>query len=240
MELAGQVVEISSLFESTRDYCRDYLTEKAPHFFVAPSREDLAAEQVFLDQEAQQEGLRRRKFSDPFLERNFLQRRIARLLLDREILLLHGSAVALDGKGYLFVAPCGTGKSTHARLWRETLGAETVNDDKPFVRLTPEGALLCGSPWTGKHGLGQNLTVPLAGICLLARGLEDRITLLPAADALPLLLRHGCAPEDAGGKDRLESLLQRLSRAVPLWFLQCTPTPEAALTAHKAMSASTQ
>ena len=226
--LAGQTVTVFSLFESTKDYCRDYLTEDAAALSVTVTAEDLAAEQVYLDEEADREGLRRRVFAQPFLERNFLQRRIAQLLLHENVLLLHGSAVALDGLGYLFTAPCGTGKSTHARAWRESLGAQCVNDDKPFLRLTDRGVLLCGSPWCGKHGLGQNLTVPLGGICLLERGSENVIRPLSAEDALEELVHQSVCPE--------ETLAAAIANATPLWSLACTPTPEAAFVAHRAKS----
>ena len=224
--LAGFAVQITSLFDSTRDYCRDYLTACEAQLHLTVTREDLAAEQIWLDGEADREGLRRRKFGDPFLERNFLQRRIARLLLPKGVLLVHGSAVALDGKGYLFAAPCGTGKSTHARLWRETLGAVSINDDKPFLRLTGSGVLLCGSPWQGKHGIGENRTVPLKSICLLERGDKNRIVPLSPHEALPLLLRHCCESE---------ALVEQLCHAVPLWQLECTISAEAARLAHDTM-----
>lgn len=224
--LAGCAVGVDSLFDSTRDYCRDYLTDAPAEFHIATTPEDLSAEQEWLNDEADREGLRRRVFGQPFLERNFLQRRIARLLQSKNVLLVHGSAVALDGRGYLFAAKCGTGKSTHARLWRDALGAVTVNDDKPFLKLTPEGILLCGSPWTGKHGLGQNITVPLQGICLLERGTENAIFPLSPQAAAPLLLRHCCESE---------ALVTPLCEAVPLWRMQCTISPEAARIAHAAM-----
>ena len=229
MAVAGFSVAVQSLFDSTKDYCRDFLTHLPPQYSVAVNPQDLSAEQRYLDEEADREGLRRRVFGQPFLERNFLQRRIARLLLPQGVLLLHGSAVALDGKGYLFTAPCGTGKSTHARLWRETLGAVAVNDDKPFLRLTENGVLLCGSPWMGKHGLGQNITVPLQGICLLRRGSENRIESLSPHQAAPLLLPLCAQPEDA-------PLLSAIANRVGLWRLQCTISPEAARTAYEAMS----
>ena len=43
----------------------------------------------------------------------------------------------------------GTGKSTHARLWRETFGdrAVMVNDDKPLLRITKDGVIAYGTPW---------------------------------------------------------------------------------------------
>lgn len=226
ISVAGFAVGITSHFESTRDYCKEFLTTDKPQFHITVTASDLTAEQLWLDEEADREGLRRRKFTGPFLERNFLQRRIAQLLLPHKVLLVHGSAVALEGRGYLFAAPCGTGKSTHARLWRETLGAVAVNDDKPFLRLTENNVLLCGSPWQGKHGIGANITVPLASICLLERGNENRISPLSADEAIPLLLRHCCESE---------ALVSPLCQAVPLWLLACTISPEAARLAWNTM-----
>lgn len=231
--LAGVRLGVTALFDSTRAYFGDYLTELAPQEQLTVTPEALVLEQQWLDAEAQREGLRRRVFTGPFLERNHLQRQAARLLKHRDILLLHGSAVALEGKGYLFLAPCGTGKSTHARFWRQQLGAVSVNDDKPLVALTEHGALLCGSPWTGKHGLGQNLTVPLKGICLLERGVQTCVTPLAPEAALPRLLPLVGGAEEADAL--LHTLAGRLCRQVPVWLLRCTPTPEAATVCHQSI-----
>ena len=226
--IAGQVIAVTSLFESTKDYCRKYLTEGEAEFSVAVARQDLEEEQALLRQEALEEGLKPRVFGDPFLERNSIQRKVAELLLDRDILLMHGSTVAVDGRAYLFTAPCGTGKSTHTRLWREVFGdrAVMVNDDKPFLKLTEDGVLACGSPWTGKHGIGTNVCVPLGGICILSRGRENVIRPAVAEDVLEFL-RSQCFPPQG-----LEKLLCR----VRLWEMECTKDPAAALTAHGAMS----
>ena len=226
LKIAGCTVWVQAIFDSTKDYCRDYLTNATPSHSIRVTQEDLEAEQQYLNEEADREGLRRRVFGKPFLERNFLQRRIAQLLLSRQVLLIHGSAVAINGAGYLFTAPCGTGKSTHARLWREVLGASAVNDDKPFLRLTETGVLLCGSPWQGKHGIGENITVPLKGICLLQRGSRNVIVPLSPEEALPELIRQSSDP----------SLTRAIAGQVPLWLLTCTPDGQAAQIAYAAMS----
>ena len=51
-------------------------------------------------------------------------------------IMIHSSAVVMDGKAYLFTAPCGTGKSTHIALWKKAFGdsVHVVNGDKPIVR----------------------------------------------------------------------------------------------------------
>ena len=177
LEVAGLATCVQPMFSSTREYCRPYLTQRQPECFIEVTREDLIRQQVALDQEADREGLRRRKFTDPFLERTVIQERIAEKLLEKDTLLLHGSTVAVDGQAYLFTAPCGTGKSTHTRLWREVFGqrAIMVNDDMPFLQIRQEGVLAYGSPWNGKHGLSTNICARLQGICFLQRGTENKI-----------------------------------------------------------------
>ncbi len=225
--IAGQAISVAPLFESTRFYCRAYLTEAEPAYFVRVSPEDLLREQAALLAEAKREGLRPRTFPDPFLERSVIQRKIADLLLAHRVLLLHGSTVAVDGQAYLFTAHCGTGKSTHTRLWRQVFGdrAVMINDDKPFLTLAEGPVLASGSPWSGKHGLDTNLTVPLKGVCILRRGPENRIDPLTPEEGLPMLVQQS---NDA-------ALADLLSRRVPLWQMECTRDPQAALVAWEAM-----
>lgn len=239
LEIAGQVGQVEPLFESTRLYFANYLTDKPPDFAYRVTGEDLQFEQQALRREAEAEGMRIRVFTDPFLERVAIQRRFAEHLLTRDTLLLHGSVVAVDGNGYLFTASCGTGKSTHTRLWMKMFGSRAVmiNDDKPFLRLTPEGVLVCGSPWSGKHGLETNVTVPLKGICLLNRGQENRIVPMESRDALPMLLRQSYAPLAQADFTHYHVLVTRLSETVPLWHMFCNKEPQAALVAFGAMSA---
>lgn len=237
MEIAGLAVHVQPMFLSTREYCKAYLMEQEPEVFVTVTPEDLAYEQQLADIEADEEGLKRRKFTDPFLERATIQRKIADALLRRNVLMVHGSTVALDGAAYMFTASCGTGKSTHTRLWREVFGerAEMVNDDKPFLELTEDGVIAHGSPWTGKHGLGSNIAVPLKGICILHRGPENVIRPLQPEDAIEMLLHQTHIPEL--DKNLGEALVERLCKTVSLWEMECTKDPEAALVASKAMSA---
>ena len=238
MEIAGMATRVQPLFQSTKDYCGPYLTEKEPEFFVQVTEEDLVFQQMLLDQEAVEEGLKFRKFKEPFLERATIQRRVADALLQRDTLMLHGSTVAVDGKAYLFTAPCGTGKSTHTRLWRELFGerAVMVNDDKPFLQITPAGVLAYGSPWSGKHGLASNVCVPLNGICLLRRGTENRIHRIKPEDLRAMLYHQAHAPVDALLAEKTAALVDTLAKMIPLWEMECNKELNAARVAHSAMS----
>ena len=237
MEIAGLVVCVKPLFESTKEYCRPYLTDKAPGISVRVTPEDLAFAQMLLDQEADEEGLKRRKFTEPFLERTSIQRRVADALLEKDTLMLHGSTVAVDQKAYLFTAPCGTGKSTHTRLWREVFGdrAVMVNDDKPFLQITEDGVFAYGSPWSGKHGLATNVRVPLKGICSLRRGKENQIRPADPENLVGLLRHQAHTPVEQPLQAKVSVLVDRLTALVPLWEMECNKEPDAAKIAYSAM-----
>ena len=237
MEIAGVSFSVQPIFETTRLYCREYYVERDPEYRIAVKREALAVEQMLLNWEADAEGLKRRKFTDMFLERSYIQRRVAEYLLERDTLMVHGSTVAVDGQAYLFTADCGTGKSTHTRLWREVFGerAVMVNDDKPFLKLTPEGVLAYGSPWTGKHGLGKNVCFPLKGICVLERGASNDIWYVPSDEVVGMLQHQTFMPEDERGEEKALDMVLRLADRVALWRMRCNRERDAAVTAYEAM-----
>ena len=238
MEIAGLAVEVQPLFQSTREYCKSYLTDKTAEFFVEVTPEDLTFQQALLEQEAIEEGLKIRKFTEPFLERATIQRKVADALLARNTLMMHGSTVAVDGKAYLFTAPCKTGKSTHTRLWRELFGdrAVMVNDDMPFLQITAEGVLAYGSPWSGKHGLATNICVPLQGICFLNRGTKNVIQPMEAARGAEALRRQIHSPVDEQLQQKAATLAGRLAEIVPLWEMDCNIQPDAPRVSYEAMS----
>lgn len=237
LEIARTAAAVSCLFGSTREYFRNYLSESTPEFSVCVTAEDLVFEQKMLDEEADREGLRRRKFTDPFLERSAVQRKVAAYVLRKDILLLHGSTVAADGAAYLFTAACGVGKSTHTRLWRRMLGnrAVMVNDDRAFLGFSAGEVLAYGSPWSGKHGLDTNICVPLKGICILERGTRNEIRSLSPEAALPILLGQAFLPCEKDG-ERVRQLTQRLTQYIPLWQATCTKEPGAAEVTYRAMA----
>ena len=238
MKIAGITGAVTPLFDSTVHYCKGYLTQEPADFAIRVTREALLFEQAELDREAEEEGFRRRVFTDPFLERAAIQRAFAEFLLDYDTLLLHGSTIAVDGSAYLFTARSGTGKSTHTRLWREVFGqrAVMINDDKPFLQLAEGQILAFGSPWSGKHGLDTNISAPLRGICLLERGAENQIRPAEPARLLPILQKQAYLPMDPEKHPKFSQLLHTLAHRIPLWYMTCTKDPAAAQIAFAAMS----
>ena len=162
-----------------------------------------------------------------------------RQLLQFDGMLLHASAVVVDGRAYLFSAPCGTGKSTHTKLWLQVFGDRAVilNDDKPALRHENGVWYAYGTPWSGKHDISSNIRVPVAGICFLYQAKENTIEPFGGAKAIFSLLEQTARPAGADLRMQLMTLLDRLMAQVPVWRMGCNMDPQAALVSYETMSA---
>ena len=219
--------------DTARRFCGDYLADGTAEHTVQLTPEILEGERQFL-----------RRINDPgaeaseqFIETLALFRIVAEQLPAHDRVLFHGSSLAIDGRGVLFTAKSGTGKSTHTRLWREVFGDRVVmiNDDKPFLHITPEGTRIYGTPWRGKHRLGSNISAPLGAICIVCRGMENRIQRVSPREALPALLQQTYMPEDPRMLQRTLALADRLAKTVPVYRLHCNMDPAAAKVAYEGL-----
>ena len=231
-------IEIRSLYPAVHDYCRDYASDGPIDLVIEIFPSDIEFEREKALQEAQAECLIPRIFPDDYLEELAVYRKLADQIPFFGSYLFHGSAVSVDGKAYLFTAPSGTGKSTHARLWREILQehAVMVNDDKPLIRIPESGSpLIYGTPYDGKHRLSSNLCVPLKAICLLERAEDNTICRCTAKEIYPALLEQLYRPSDRSATVKVLELFDQTLRNVKLFRLSCNIDPEAAQIAYEAM-----
>ena len=234
IEVTGRRVAVRALFESTREYCAGYLCGGEPQGCVVIGAGDLRYEREQCAREDALEGLPVREHSDAYLEITAVQRKIAEELVGFDVLLFHGSVVAVDGVAYLFTAKSGTGKSTHTRFWRQVFGerAQMVNDDTPLLKLTEDGVLACGTPWDGKHRLSSNVCLPLKAICVLERGDVNEIHRISPQEALPMVFQQTYRPKKLG---KYMEIIDKLTERVAFYRLRCNMTPEAAKVAYEAM-----
>ncbi|MBQ8165003.1 MAG: hypothetical protein IJZ94_04230 [Clostridia bacterium] len=152
--------------------------------------------------------------------------------------MLHSSCVAVDGKGYLFTADSGVGKSTHTSLWREYLGdrAVMINDDKPAIRYIDNKFMVYGTPWSGKSDESSNESAVVSALVFLERGSCFEIEAIPCDRAveriIPQMLRY-IRPENAAIQF---DLLDRFLKTVPSYVMKCTQDIESAKSAWEFLS----
>ncbi|MBQ6927246.1 MAG: hypothetical protein IJQ36_02935 [Oscillospiraceae bacterium] len=241
ISLAGFPIRIEALHGSTKHFCRDYLSDAAPALCVRVDQRDLDREREKSDRERTLEGLAPRSYADEYLETLAVYRKIAAALLEKDVLLFHGSVMAYAGKAYLFTAPSGTGKTTHCRLWLSQIpGTHVLNGDKPLLRIEEDRVLACGTPWQGKEHYGRNEILTLEAICILTRDSTNHIEALSFHDAFPTLIAQSNRPAEPQAMLKTLALTERLGKLTRLYRLGCNTEPEAALVSFHAMCGEVQ
>ena len=222
-------VAISTEYEFFHRISSLYRSKAVPQFVITTTQADIDSEKAF--------DFERTSSSREQLEILAVQRKLSEELLNHDTILFHSSALAVDGEGYLFAAVSGTGKSTHAKLWREVYGDRVtmINDDKPFLKITDNEARVYGSPWDGKHHLSTNTSVPIKAICILTRDTTNHIERITPEEAFPILYQQTYRPKEREKLLKVLDLIIRLSNRVALYRLGCNMDPEAAEVSYKGM-----
>ena len=163
IKLAGLVIELDNKYSFIEKQTADYRTNEKADFSVFASDEKIRAEK---------ESVMEASLSDGYCESICLYREIAERLPYYDAFVFHGCVIAFDGGAYVFTAPSGVGKTTHAKNWLSRFGKRVhiLNGDKPIIRLIDGKLCACGTPWKGKEDYGANEILPLKAIVFLERG----------------------------------------------------------------------
>lgn len=240
VELAGVPILIRTCSEINKERLQEYFTEKVPLTTVEPTDEEIESARRDFTKLAQIQKLPVETYSRVGLEYFVMHLQTADKLLPFDVLLLHGSAICMDGVGYIFIAPSGTGKSTHSRLWREQFGDRCymINDDKPLIRFEGDDIRVYGTPWAGKHNLGRNASAPLKAIIQLRRGSKNHIERVSKDKAFYSIMKQGYFPSGNAERSQTLRLQKKLAEQVEFYELTCNMEPEAAWTAWEGMNQS--
>jgi len=235
LKLAGIPFYIKAMHASTRDFCKEYLTEEAPLFSVSITQTYIEKMRENDRRTAIAKGKTPVKHSDSYLETLALADLLLEILINHNVIMFHGSVMAVEGKACLFTAQSGTGKTTHCKLWLDNIpNCHIQNGDKPLIKFCDNGIYVCGSPWMGKEKYGTNETLPLAGICILERDECNHIESIPLNQCFEFLLRQCHVPSGAKSILSVLQLVEKLS-AVKLYRLNCNMDAEAAFVSYDAM-----
>lgn len=228
IELAGLVIKLEAPGEYTINMCQDYLYtgEKEPDITIE-------YDQVAIDKEKELYP----DAPEDYLQNICIYRQICKRIVKFGAMLIHSAAISVDGKGYLFTAHSGTGKTTHVNLWLNKFKdrALIINGDKPIVRETDGQFHVYGTPWCGKEGINTNTHVPIEGICILERGKENIIKKVSHSEAISELMGQTSRPPSTDGMVALLDVFDRLITSVPVYRLFCNMEPQAADVSYNGM-----
>ena len=230
VKLADISVEMDNRFPDLAHLCAGYETDEETNIHISVSDEELEMErraQIY-------------DFPVGYLETVCMYRKLALEMLKHDVFIMHASVLEVDGEGYAFLAPSGTGKTTQTRLWLEHFGdrARVVNGDKPLIRVEQDGEgwkfIAYGTPWNGKEGMGCNASVKLKALYMLERAPEPECVPAPEAYSIDRLFRQMLMPEKQEQMEMLLSMADRLIESLPVYILRCNMKTESVIAAYEA------
>jgi hypothetical protein len=146
------------------------------------------------------------------------------LIIKYQGIQIHSAAIECEGKGIIFSAPSGTGKTTQANLWRLYKNAEIINGDRPIVCTHDNQPYVYGTPWSATSPDFANKKVPLTAIIMLAQAPENNIRQLSKKEAINWLMPRCFLPyHDKSLMELAISNIDRIITLIPVYLLECRP-----------------
>lgn len=230
--IAGMNIAVEPRYEYTKKHLADYAVDDTDYELLI----NITDEMIDYEQELNVK-IHGEKLGDAGCESIAVLRVLCDYIIRRGGFFLHCSCLKYRGKAIIFTAPSGTGKSTHAALWKQHFGdsVEIINDDKPLVREDADGFTIYGTPWRGKHGRGTNTSAPIGAVFFLAQAPENSVEPVDSITALSLLMQQTVIPRGREDTAALVDMLGRLIESVPMHRLYCNISDEAVTTALSAL-----
>lgn len=150
------------------------------------------------------------------------------IFLLNKTFILHASFIRWKGKGILFSAPSGYGKSTQASLWEKYEKAEILNGDRAALRMKDDEWHAYGMPYAGTSGIYRNESAPVKIVFVIRKAGKNSIRKLPLPEALRYLYPE--VTVHRWDKEFLNTIMDYLicfATQVPIYMLECLPEKSA-------------
>lgn len=237
IKLADVKIEVECNYRLVFWQCRDYLASfQYPDFTVRTSMDEIKAERIEMPELIKNKQGIAIRHADEYIEPYIVYRKIAENMLAHNTILVHGSVIAYENRGYMFIAPSGTGKTTRTKIWMDLYpGTKVINGDKPLIKLTEHEVIAYGTPWCGKEGWNTNSMIPITTVFFLERAdgdNESSIEEINIGEAFPILLQHTFRSSNPDNVRKTIRLLKGFENKVKFYRFHSKPTKDAVRLAY--------
>lgn len=142
--------------------------------------------------------------------------------------VFHASVVDCGGAAILFTAPCGTGKSTQADLWKKFRNADIINGDKALIYEKNGEFFVSGIPFSGSSSICKNRILPVKAVVRLAQAKENTAERLRGMNAYKAVY-EGCyhSKWSAEYNNATSLAAEKFALGVPVVSFACLPDESA-------------
>ncbi len=224
-KIADLNIGIENHSDFTKEYMKDYLSTDTEYDFCVSVTDDMVEFE---------KKIAEKPVPEKYYESTAILRYICKKIVSNyDGFFLHCSCLEYEDMAYIFTAKSGTGKSTHARLWREVFADKVtmINDDKPIIRLIDNKFYIYGTPWNGKHHLSNNIKSEIKAIYYLSQGEENKVTKSDPFSSITKILSQTVLPDDKESMVHLLDMVEKLVSTTPVFDLDCTISHDAVHTA---------
>ncbi|MBQ8731178.1 MAG: hypothetical protein IJY81_08375 [Lachnospiraceae bacterium] len=232
VEIADCVFDINATYAYMKEFMKDYIVLDDTELKGNIPTIEVTDKEIEFEQEGYEET-----FDKGYLETLAVLRKLSEYLSLENVILFHGVAMTYNDRCYIISAKSGTGKSTHAALWKRYVTdgkVEIINGDKPFIRLNDKKFIVYGTPWCGKEGCHINTKAELAGIIFIERSKENYIERLDMGASLGLLMQQVHITNTGAALNM--AVCDSLLNNVPIYRLGCDISKEAVRTSFEALT----
>ncbi len=134
--------------------------------------------------------------------------------------IIHASAIEIDGRAFVFVGESGAGKSTMVKNLREMTGGTILGEDNIALRFIKDRFWIFGTPW---HLAPENcapIGLPLKELVFLDRFLQPCMVQIKPIEGIARLMQTAFIPYYR--RECLDGILDRLEllgQCVPFYSL---------------------
>lgn len=139
-------------------------------------------------------------------------------------LIVHGAGGIVQGKGMVFAAPSGTGKSTLSHLLLTCSQNHLFSEERLIIRSSQEAWRVWGTPWHGTGSIAHNESAPLSALLFLSQAATTSVCRLAPSQALRRLLQVVSIPwySEEWTEEGL-ALCETLLQTIPAYELAFRP-----------------
>ncbi len=149
------------------------------------------------------------------------------LALGRGI-MIHACGVNHGGRGFVFIGPATSGKTTLARLWKSHQDVTVLGDECLIIRRIDSQYRVYGTPWTGVDRFASPEGIPLEKIFFIRHADKNTISSKREINTVENLLAQSFSTlfYDRAARQYTLDFCSELSQRVPSYALGFVPSQE--------------